>query len=153
MSSFADTLSAWAEELQNVTKRADDEAEKRFPDQERDSSQKNAYRHALGTGRLAQLLGADNDVPIVGGMISTAAQGAAQGAGYLWEALSLRQNMKDPEDMRHDLNANYHGAALSAKAKGYDDLANQLEVMARGAVKEEPPGAFSPPRKHLTYTK
>lgn len=153
MASFAETMAEWASELQNLTKNADDEAEKRFPDDERDNSKKNAFRHALGTGRLAQMLGADNDIPVVGGLISTAAQGAAKGAGYLWEAMGAKQNMKDPTDMKHDLNANAHGAEQAAQTRGYGELADRLELMARSASKEEPPGVFSPARKHLTYTK
>ena len=53
----ARVVSDWWNDLRTFTEKADNEAETRFPGQARDESVKNAYRHALGSGRLAQLLG------------------------------------------------------------------------------------------------
>ena len=145
----------WANEVRSVGSRADDEAERRFPGQERDESVKNAYRHALGTGRLSQLLGADSENPAV----SAAGQAAGQGAGYLWEIMSAGKSLYDNgnagnlRDTRHDLNANAIGAETAGQTRGFGELADALSARAKGAVREEPPLMFEPPRKHFTYTK
>lgn len=86
-----DSAKSWANEVRSVGSRADDEAERRFPGQERDESVKNAYRHALGTGRLSQLLGADSENPAV----SAVGQAGGQGAGYLWEIMSAGKSLYD----------------------------------------------------------
>ena len=44
--SMLNALSSWWNDMQTFTHEADNEAEKRFPGQARDSSVKNAYRHA-----------------------------------------------------------------------------------------------------------
>ncbi len=79
LSSAIGDSKAWWDELRSFANTASDEAERRFPDQERDSSQKNAFRHALGAGRLAQLLGSNSGIPVVSG----AARSAAKLAGYV----------------------------------------------------------------------
>ncbi len=45
------------EYLRDLPGQASDIAEQRFPGYDRDGSSKNAFRHALGTGMLAQVLG------------------------------------------------------------------------------------------------
>lgn len=138
----------WWNEMQTFTHKADDEAERRFPDQARDSSQKNAFRHALGAGRLAQLLGADSGIPVV----SDAARGAAKLAGYGWEFVGGPDNWKG-QDMRHDLNANAIGISQSSNAPGFGLLADQLELIARSSRKESPPGVLDKSVGYFTYTK
>ena len=143
-------LSVAKQKLNDITgtySRAASEAERRFPNQDPNNTQKNAFRHALGSGYLAQQLGAGGN-PIM----NLLAQGLAQGAGHAWEAMSLPQNMADPVDMRHDLNNNYIGIKEAASQKDFDALSNQLYRMAIEAKKEQPPGAFSPARPYMTYT-
>ena len=143
-----DNSKAWWDELRSFANNASDEAERRFPDQERDSSQKNAFRHALGAGRLAQLLGSNSGIPIVSG----AARGAAKMAGYLWEDMSGPENWGS-EDSRHDLNANAIGIAQSSQAKDMQSLADSLASFAQGARKELPPSPYEKARPYFTYTK
>ena len=146
--SMLNALSSWWNDMQTFTHEADNEAEKRFPGQARDASVKNAYRHALGSGRLAQLLGANSGIPVVEG----AARGAAKLAGYGWEALGGPDNWRG-QDMRHDLNANAQGIAHTQTAQDFNSLANALESFARGARKEMPPGITDYARDHFTYSK
>lgn len=142
----ANAAANWWNEIQSFTQQADAEAERRFPNQARDSSQKNAFRHALGAGRLAQLLGSNSGIPIVEG----AARGAAKLAGYGWEGLGGRENWRS-QDMRHDLNANAQGIRQSSQAAGFNELANTLASFA--ARKEAPPGVTDQARPYFTYTK
>lgn len=146
--SMLNALSSWWNDMQTFTHEADNEAEKRFPGQARDSSVKNAYRHALGSGRLAQLLGANSGIPLVEG----AARGAAKLAGYGWEALGGPENWRG-QDMRHDLNANAQGIAHTQTAKDFQSLASALESFARGARKEAPPEITDASRPWFTYSK
>lgn len=138
----------WLNDLNSFTHEADNEAEKRFPGQARDSSQKNAFRHALGSGRLAQLLGANSGIPVV----EPLARGAAKLAGYGWEALGGLSNFRS-QDMRHDLNANALGIEHSSKTADFRSLADALQSFAQSARKEAPPGALEPARDYFTYTK
>lgn len=144
------SASQWAGEISSFASRADDEAERRFPNQARDESVKNAYRHALGTGRLAQLLGAgEGSHPAVNAFADI----ASRGAGYVWEGMAAKRNAENPADMLHDLNANAMGADLAGKTNGFAGLADALERRAGMAVKEDPPSFFEPARKNLTYAK
>ena len=68
--------------IKNIPSKADNIADQNFPDSARDASTKNAFRHALGTGMIAQEMGANK-----GGLQGTLASGAAKGLGYLWEGL------------------------------------------------------------------
>ncbi len=129
----------WVKDLQSFTGQADAEVERRFPSQARDESQKNAYRHALGAGRLAQLLGSNSGIPIVEG----AARGAAKLAGYGWEGLGGMANWGS-QDMKHDLNAN---------APDFRTLAESLASFAQGARKELPPSILEPRKGYFTYSK
>ena len=138
----------WVGDLQSFAGQADAEAEKRFPNQARDESQKNAFRHALGAGRLAQLVGSNSGIPVVEG----AARGFAKLAGYGWEGLGGTENWQS-QDMRHDLNANALGIAQSSKAKDFATLADNLASFAQGARKELPPDALNKARPYFTYTK
>lgn len=137
----------WWNDLKTFTGKASDEADKRFPDQARDSSQKNAFRHALGAGRLAQLMGADSGIP----GLSQGAQLAAKLAGYGWEAPG--ENNWGSEDSRHDLNANSFGIGQASSNPGFDALANTLESFARKASNEQAPQPFVQGKPYLTYTK
>ena len=137
----------WVKDLQSFTGQADAEAERRFPGQARDESQKNAYRHALGAGRLAQLLGSNSGIPIVGG----AARGAAKLAGYGWEGLGGMENWGS-QDMKHDLNANAQGIAQSTNAPDFRTLAESLASFAQGARKELPPSILEPRKGYFTYS-
>lgn len=141
-------VSDWWTDLNSFTHQADQEAEKRFPDQARDSSIKNAYRHALGTGRLAQLLGAGSGVP----GLEAVARGAAKVAGYGWEGMGGMENWGST-DMRHDLNANAQGIEHTRQAKDFKSLADALESFSRSARKELPPNVLEPARGYFTYTK
>ena len=150
LGSVSPAASSWLQEVSASPGMADAEAERRFPDEARDSSVKNAYRHALGAGRLAQLLGSTSDNPIVAG----AARGAAKIAGYGWEGLGFRDgtNNWNSLDFRHDLNANAQGITQSSQAKDFRSLADQLDSFARGARKELPPAPTERARPYFTYT-
>lgn len=137
----ARNVSDWWNDLRTFTEKADNEAETRFPGQTRDESVKNAYRHALGAGRLAQLLGG-----------TEASRLSAKVAGYGWEALGGPENWKS-QDMRHDLNANALGIEHSAGAKDFQSLADALASFTRSARKELPPEPVEPARGYFTYTK
>lgn len=139
----------WWDELRNVAGEADATAEREFPDEARDASRKNAFRHALGTGRLAQLLGADSGVPVV----REAAAGAAKLAGYAWEGLSAAMGHGDATDRRHDLNANAIGAAEAKRTSGREALVERLRERAGSARREDPPGLTEKSPGYLTYTK
>ena len=139
---------AWWDDLRTFTGQADNEAEIRFPNQARDSSQKNAFRHALGAGRLAQLMGANSGIPIVEG----AARGAAKLAGYGWEGLGGTENWGS-DDMRHDLNANAQGIAQASKTADLRTLADSLQSFAQGSRRELPPNVLDKAKPYFTYTK
>ena len=144
----AQDASAWWEDFNTFTHQADAEAERRFPNQARDESVKNAYRHALGTGRLAQLWGGNSGIPGV----EEAAQGAAKLAGYGWEALGGPENWGS-QDMRHDLNANAIGASEARYAQDFKALADALAGHASRAQRHEPLHPLEPTRGYFTYTK
>lgn len=122
---------------------ADGIAEQMYPGSARDSSTKNAFRHALGTGMIAQHLGASN-----GGLQGVAAATLAKLAGYGWEGLSGTANLTrhgQLTDTRHDLNANALGAnaAMGTDRQG---LIQALKAMADASVVAPPPtaGEYSP---------
>lgn len=127
---------------------ADQIAESLFPDSARDASQKNAFRHALGTGILTQKLG--------GGPIAAT---VAKLAGYGWEGIGAAQKLMDGgglspayrEDTLYDLNANAHGARLAQQTRNQDELVAALRRMAQGSVQESPPGLFEGARPQLTH--
>lgn len=140
----------WAREFVKIPDAADATAEKHFPDEARDSSTKNAFRHALGTGRMAQMLGADSDIPIV----KNAAAGAAKVAGYAWEALGAGdRNEEQIRDSRHDLNANAIGAKTAKETKGREALVDSLLEKAKSTRLEEPPTEFAKSPGYFTRTK
>ena len=123
---------------------ASDIAEHHFPGSARDGSTKNAFRHALGTGMLAQRLG--------GGMIGA---GVAKAVGYGWEGLGMldganRNNPKFRDDSLHDLNANAIGAATARKTNNQEELVQALKRLALESVPAQPPGAFAPSPGYMT---
>ena len=130
--------------LTTFTNRADDIAEREFPDSARDASTKNAFRHALGTGMLTQELG--------GGPMAAA---VAKMAGWGWEGLGARQLINSPEhrlDTRHDLNANNIGASVAMASKNEAELVARLKQLASVARVEQPPGFFERGRPYLSRT-
>ena len=140
-------INSWFNDLRSFTRKADNEAERRFPNQARDNSQKNAFRHALGAGRLAQLLGANSGIPVV----EPVARGLATLAGYGWEGLTPQSI--DFTDLKHDLNANSIGISQASKTKDFNSLAESLAGFSKNARRESPPSIFQPARPYLTYTK
>ena len=130
--------------LKTFTGRADNIAEQAFPDSARDASQKNAFRHALGTGMLTQELG--------GGPIAAT---MAKMAGWGWEGLGASQLMDNPQhrlDTRHDLNANNLGASVAMQSKNEAELVARLKAMAASSVVQQPPGFFEQGKPYMTRT-
>ena len=128
---------------------ADSIAEQLYPNSARDSSTKNAFRHALGTGLIAQHLGASN-----GGLQGVAAATMAKMAGYGWESMAgldtLTQHGK-LTDTQHDLNANALGAN-AAMGTDKQSLIQALQSMANASVAQQPPSAFQYSPGHMTRT-
>lgn len=143
----------WAKHLLSLPKQADDAAEAEFPDSARDSSVKNSYRHALGTGLLAQELGANE-----GGVRGAVAQGLAKAAGYGWEALGYATDpahAKDKAyntDTKHDLNSNAVGAKQAGLSATREELARRLKAMALQSPPVEAPGFFESSPGYLSRT-
>ena len=130
--------------LSTFTGRADNIAEQSFPNSARDASQKNAFRHALGTGMLTQELG--------GGPVAAT---LAKMAGWGWEGMGASQLMDSAKhrlDTKHDLNANNIGASVAMQSKNEAELVARLKAMASVARSEEPPGFFAQGRPYLTRT-
>ena len=130
--------------LKTFANQADDIAEQHFPNSARDASDKNAFRHALGTGMLTQELGG-------GPMAAT----MAKMAGYGWEALGAKQFLNDSkyrEDTRHDLNANNIGASVATQVKNEAELIARLKQLANASVTSVPPGVLERGVPHMTRT-
>lgn len=133
----------------NIPAQADRIAEERFPDSARDNSRKNAFRHALGTGMMAQQLG--------GGPIAAT---AAKLAGYGWEGLGAMYELRDHGQIRehyrsdalHDLNANNVGASLAVNTRNQAELVEALSRLANGSIKGKAPGLFEYGQPRLTHT-
>lgn len=127
-----------------IPERADNIAEQMFPGSARDSSTKNAFRHALGTGMLTQELGGG---PVAAGM--------AKGAGYLWEGLGAMKFIDDPkyrQDTLHDLNANALGARTAMSTANQEELVKALQGMALRSVPTSAPGVFERSPGYMTRT-
>lgn len=142
-------LYAQLQKFGDIAHQADSIAEQEFPDSARDSSTKNAFRHALGTGLIAQHLGASN-----GGLQGVAAATLAKVAGYGWEGMAGFDNLTRHgklTDTQHDLNANALGASA---AMGTDKagLIDALRKMAQQSVVQQPPSVFEPSPGYLTRT-
>jgi hypothetical protein len=139
-----------ASRLVGIPGHASDVADNIFPESARDSSVKNAFRHSLGTGLLAQEFGADR-----GGLQSVIAPLVAKNVGYFWEALDAPKYMRSPShalDTKHDLNANAIGAMAATGAK---DEASLVEILKRKALEapiSQPPGLLSLSPGYLTRT-
>ena len=137
-----DTAMAKWGRIKNLTGEADRIAEREFPNSERDSSQKNAFRHSLGTGMLTQELGGN---PISAEL--------AKRAGYIWEGLGLEENIQNPkyrQDTYHDLNANALGAIEGTKAKNQQELIAALKTMAQNSKVEAPPSFWQSSPGYMT---
>ena len=128
--------------LKSLTGEADRIAEEQFPESARDASTKNAFRHALGTGMLAQELG--------GGPIAAE---TAKRVGYLWEGLGLQRNIEDPKyrnDTYHDLNANALGAKTARETGNQEQLIAALRNMAMNSKEEAPPSFWQSSPGYMT---
>ncbi len=126
-----------------IPSRADAIAEQRFPDSARDASQKNAFRHALGTGMMTRSLGN-----------TQMAAGLAKAAGWGWEtwgALNRDENTQgDWDDTLHDLNANSIGAKTALDSETQERLVERLDQMARESVMEPALKHWMPNRERMT---
>ncbi len=130
--------------LKSFANRADDIAEQNFPGSARDASQKNAFRHALGTGILTQELG--------GGPLAAT---TAKMAGWGWEGMDLGKIIDNPQhrmDTRHDLNANNIGASVATQVKNEAELVARLKQLANSSVVATPPGFFESGKPYMTRT-
>lgn len=144
------SVAGWVKYLTSIPEQADASAELTFPGSARDSSVKNAYRHSLGTGLLAQNLGAGE-----GGLRGLVAPLLAKLAGYGWEAAGLVRNVQDPtyrKDTYHDLNANAIGAQQAGQTRSSDELASVLKAMALQSVPTNAPGPLTTGPGYLTRT-
>jgi hypothetical protein len=106
-----------------IPEEADRIAEQRFPNSARDNSAKNDFRHALGTGMLAQRLG--------GGFLGA---NLAKMAGYGWEALGAKEFIRDEkhrQDTLQDLKANAIGARFAQETDNQQELIRQLDSYVR----------------------
>lgn len=132
------------EKLGNLGHEATAIADENFPGQSWDFSQKNAFRHALGTGMLTQELGGGNSGAALAKLI-----------GYLWEARGLPDGGMDwgerMLDTGHDLNANAIGAAEASIAPDRAALIEALLKHATGAKQSVPVGLTERTPGHLTY--
>lgn len=143
----------WFKGIAAIPERADRIAETMYPNDARDSSQKNAFRHALGTGLMSQHFGAGSGP--VGNVVGPA---VGKGAGYLWEALGYAldpqkvANKAYNTDTLHDLNANAIGASLAGKTSDPNVLVNQLRSLVDSSRQQQPPSALSTSPGYLTYT-
>lgn len=128
--------SQWYKDFQSIPDRANDVAERTYPDSARDASTKNAFRHALGTGMLTQHLG--------GGPIAAT---AAKAIGWGWEVPTLMNPMAPvvkQADSLHDLNANAIGARVAQQAKDQASLEAALRSYADRSIVSAPPNGFAP---------
>lgn len=140
------SLQSYGQGVLAIPEQADNIASKEFPYDAtaRDSSTGNAFRHALGTGMLAQKMG--------GGAMGAA---AAKGIGYLWEGLGAKDlvtSQAHRTDTLHDLNANAIGAQVAQQTGNNTELIQALKRMALESVPAQPPGAFSSSPGYLTRT-
>ena len=144
------SIKGWVQYMLSLPGQADAVAEANFPNSARDSSVKNGFRHALGTGLLAQNLGAGE-----GGLRGLLAGPLAKGAGYLWEAASGFDNLTKQgasTDSLHDLNANAIGATQAYNAKTPEELATLLRQKALASKQTQPPEFFDRSPGYLTHT-
>ena len=128
-----------------IPSEASDIADQNFPNSARDASTKNAFRHALGTGLMAQEMG--------GGVVGAT---AAKGLGYLWEGFGLVDPSKLKKDwasgdIKHDLNANALGAQ-AAQGRDKPSLIEALKQMAEQSQVRQPPGVFQSSPGYMTRT-
>lgn len=138
------SLKNYGQHVLSIPARADYIASNEFPlsATPRDHGTGNAFRHALGTGMLAQEFG--------GGPVAAA---AAKGIGYLWEGLNpkaLVTSAKHRSDTLNDLNANALGATVARQTNNNQELIEALKKMALQSVPSQAPGFFSPSPGYMT---
>ena len=142
-------LQGFPARFMQAPKLADDIAEQRFPNYDRDGSTKNAFRHALGTGMVSQEL-----ADAMGGSLPAKHLGAALAkiAGYGWEAPTWTEakDGKRTLDSLHDLNANAVGASESIYANNRAELIRSLDALARASKQEFPPTVSQSSPGYLT---
>lgn len=143
-SSMLGRLQEWGRQLQDIPGQADAITNQVFQpgSTARDNSTGNAFRHALGTGMLAQHLG--------GGPLAAV---AAKAMGYGWELMGMRNwgNQAGRTDTLHDLNANAIGAQMAQRTANTQELTAALKKMAlESAVMRGGPSAFLPSPGYLT---
>lgn len=144
------SFSGWVKYMLSLPEQADASAEATFPGSARDSSIKNAYRHSLGTGLLAQNLGASD-----GGLKGALAAAFAKLAGYGWEAAGGYKNLTEHgamTDAEHDLNANAIGARAAMQTDDPNVLAQVLMEKASKSRIERPPMTWQSSPGYMTRT-
>lgn len=146
--SFPQRISSAVKEFKELPGKASDIADAAFPDSARDLSTKNAFRHSLGIGMLAQQMGANQ-----GGIFGFLAPKIAKGLGYGWEAMGAMDYATDPKhrlDTKHDLNANAIGAQMASQTKDEVSLIEALKRMATDSRQTLPVGIFAPSPGYMT---
>lgn len=110
------------EAVDNMQRRAYDDSKEAFPWQGYAHSQRDAMRHGLITGQLAQRYGA---IP-------------AKGLGLAWEVMSpSNYSHPDKPDVFMDLHNNNVGADIGARTPSYEGLRAAIEDLARQAPQRE----------------
>ncbi len=160
-SNLVDTLKGYggiaADAFMAPANRASQFSQATFPGQDWDNSQRNALRHSLWIGGVAQAMGAGPDNPV----LTPVAQVAAKGLGYIHEGLSnswdafKNAHQGDgglhDQDTRHDLNANAVGAEMAGYAKTPEELQRVLANMAVTARQGAPVGMFQMSDGRLSF--
>ena len=114
-----------------------------FSNSARDSSEKNTFRHSLGTGLMSQALDGNEFSAL-----------AAKLAGYGWEAFGASNlgNAKYRNDTLHDLNTNAIGAKTASNVNSEARLIEVLADMARNSRQQSLPSVFEATPGYMTRT-
>lgn len=124
--------------------RADNIAEEMFPDDARDSSRKNAFRHALGTGMVTQRLGNN-----------WLSGKAAETLGLGWEFMGANRFIRDAdhrEDTFHDLLANRAGRITALDSETEAELIEKLANLANESQNRPAPRFWYGREAQMTHT-
>ena len=135
--------------------RASKASQAMYPGQDWDNSQRNALRHSMWIGGMAQAMGAGPDNPIR----TPLAQVAAKGLGVAHEGISNAYDWwegKAPtpaqsRDTRHDLNNNAIGAEMAGYTKDNDGLLRALSAMSANGRAGAPVGMLAMSDGRLSY--
>lgn len=127
---------------------ADNKAENLYSNKSaRDSSIKNAYRHALGTGMFQDKFAAS---PLISEDVASL---LAKGLGFSWELASLGKSITNPKyrtDSLHDLNANSIGADTAKNTLNQAELEKALAQKANNSLVEQPVSFYERSPGHMT---